>query len=57
MRTHTLEIEHALSSEKTEKLEDEIKELIQEKFNHRMKIISYKTMNDLTVNPGEFGVK
>jgi hypothetical protein len=55
--SYTLEIDHALTSEKTEKLEDEIKELIQEKFNHRMKIRSEKTMNELTVNPGDPGVE
>jgi len=55
--SYTLEIDHALTSEKTEKLEDEIKQLIQEKFNHRMRMRSEKTMNELTVNPGDSGVK
>jgi len=53
----TLEIDHALSSEKTEKLEDEIKELIQEKFDHRMVMRSEKTGNELTCNPKDPGVE
>lgn len=55
--SYTLEINHSLTSEKTEKLEDEIKELIQEKFNRRMKIRSEKTMNELTANPRDLGTE
>jgi len=55
--SYTLEIDHTLTSEKTEKLEDEIKMLIQEKFNRRMKIRSKKTGNELTANPGDPGVE
>jgi len=55
--SYTLVVDHSLTSEKTEKLEDEIKELIQEKFNRRMKIRSEKTMNELTANPGDLGTE